>query len=351
MRARLLAGVLALAACAPLQFGRPFEGERRAAAFFDHDVPRQFVDTNGHMLTWWGEDTEFIDGHEGYDFVLPEGTPLLAVEKGTVHFAGIAEPFFCPPLKRVTQDLMVRLEMYHRGELVRVNYQHMSRVDVHEGDRVKKGQVLGLSGNTGCSQGPHVHLEVFRENAEGKLVPIDPYGFQAGADPWEQQGGARSEWLWAPQQAPELFRESIDTPNPHGSNSWVTITRVRWQGVDDQHHPNNELVELTLDPRFAPATVEMARYSLATSAGEVFHFPAGFTLTHERPVVRIHTGPGTDSASDLYWGKSEGIWRNRPASDCAILTFPNGSHYTFWMGMVNTCPTFNAPNVSVAPKS
>jgi len=141
--------LLGVGACAPLQFARPFHGQPCTTNFFDHDVPRQFVDSNGRMLTYWGEQTEFRDGHEGYDFELPEGTPLLAVEEGTVHFAGVAGPYFCPPLKRTTQDLMVRLEMYHRGELIRVNYQHMSRVDVKEGDRVAKGQVLSRSARLG----------------------------------------------------------------------------------------------------------------------------------------------------------------------------------------------------------
>lgn len=330
--------VLGGGACAPLQFGRPFSGTPRTTNFFDHDVPRQFIDDNKRMLTYWGEETEFRDGHEGYDFDLPEGTPLLAVEKGTVHFAGVAEPYFCPPLKRTTQDLMVRLEMYHRGELIRVNYQHMSRLDVKEGDRVDKGQVLGLSGNTGCSTGPHLHLVAFRENGDGKLVPFDPFGFKSGASPWEGKGGARSEWLWAPGQAPELFRENVDKPNPHGSTSWVTITRLRWQGVEDRANPNNEFVEVTLDARFAPARVAMEKYTLTNNAGDLFRFPPGFALTHESPTVRIYTGEGTGSASALYWGKRHGIWSNRPAADCAVLTFPAGNRYTFHYGEVKTCP-------------
>jgi hypothetical protein len=335
--------LLGSVACAPLQFSRPFAGQPRVTNFFDHDIPRQFVDTNGHMLTYWGEDTEFIDGHEGYDFDLPVGSPLLAVEKGTVHFAGITEPYFCPPLKRTTQDLIVRLEMYHRGELIRVNYQHMSRVDVQEGDRVAKGQVLGLSGNTGCSTGPHLHLAVFRENGDGKLVVIDPFGFQSGADPWEANGGAKSEWLWAPGQAPELFRENVDTPNPHGSSAAVTITRLRWQGVDDQRNPNNEFVEVTLDPHFAPARVAMQPYSISNNAGDVFRFPAGFALTRDQPTVRIYTGEGTASPGVLYWGRRQGVWRNRPAADCAVLNGPNNLRYTFWYGQVKTCPISPAP--------
>jgi murein DD-endopeptidase MepM/ murein hydrolase activator NlpD len=329
---------LLLVGCAPVQFARPFQGEARATNFFDHDVPREFVDTNGHMLTYWGEDCEFIDGHEGYDFDLAEGTPVLAVADAKVDFAGLGDPYSCPLLHRETRDLYVRLEMHHRGEILRLNYQHLSRLAVSQGQSVKKGDVVGYSGNSGCSLGPHLHLVVWRENDDGKMVPIDPYGFQAGRDPWEANGGAPSELLWAPGEAPVLFRETRDKPNPRGSGSWVTITRLRWQGVDDEHHPNNELVEVTLDAAVAPERVEMAGFTITDRQGDVFHFPPGFVLTHEHPTVRVYTGSGTNTADTLYWGLPKGIWRNRPASDCAVLNFPNGKRYTFTYGKQPDCP-------------
>jgi hypothetical protein len=340
LRRGALGLALSLVACAPVQLHRPFAGQARATNFFDHDVPREFVDHNGRMLTFWGEDTEFIDGHEGYDFALAEGTPVVAMADARVHFAGLGDPYFCPLLLRVTRDLIVRLEMRHRGDILRVNYQHLSRLAVAEGQSIKQGQVIGFSGNTGCSTGPHLHLVFYRENDEGKLVPFDPYGFEAGAgaDPWPGQGGARSEYLWAPGEAPVLFREQSDRPNPHGSTYWVTITRLRWQGVDDQRHPNNEFVELTLDPAFAPSPVDMRGYVLSSGRGEEYRFPTGFTLTHERPTVRVYTGPGSDAAGELHWGLPHGIWSNRPASDCAVLRMPNGGRYTFTYGRLASCP-------------
>jgi murein DD-endopeptidase MepM/ murein hydrolase activator NlpD len=51
-------------------------------------------------------------------------------------------------------------------------YGHLSRYLVDVGDRVKRGQIIGLSGNSGNSTGPHVHYEI-RLNG----VPVDPWRY------------------------------------------------------------------------------------------------------------------------------------------------------------------------------
>jgi len=48
-------------------------------------------------------------------------------------------------------------------------YAHLSKVMVNVGDSVKRGQVIGFSGSSGHSTGPHLHYEVWKENK-----PIDP---------------------------------------------------------------------------------------------------------------------------------------------------------------------------------
>ena len=46
----------------------------------------------------------FYDTHSGYDWLMPEGTPILAVAEGEVTFAGIGPPGPCPPLDREVDD-------------------------------------------------------------------------------------------------------------------------------------------------------------------------------------------------------------------------------------------------------
>ena len=58
------------------------------------------------------------------------------------------------------------------GNDVRSLYGHLSRVLVKPGERVEKGQVIGLTGSTGRSTGPHLHYEV-----QVKGHPVNPRSF------------------------------------------------------------------------------------------------------------------------------------------------------------------------------
>ncbi len=55
----------------------------------------------------------------------------------------------------------------------RTLYAHLSKVMVSKGDSVKRGQVIGLSGSSGHSTGPHLHYEVWKDNE-----PINPLLFR-----------------------------------------------------------------------------------------------------------------------------------------------------------------------------
>jgi murein DD-endopeptidase MepM/ murein hydrolase activator NlpD len=95
-------------------------------------------------------------------------------------------------------------------------YTHLSRIDVREGEWVEAGDPIGLSGNSGCSTGPHLHFEVrrFTHTNNQDPVPIDPYGWLGvGPDPWAlHPDGAVSLFLWKAGQAPPLCRIPIPQP-------------------------------------------------------------------------------------------------------------------------------------------
>ena len=192
-------------------FSKPFVGSFHLTNYFDHDLPLEFIYSNGYQLSTCGERIfGRIDGHSGYDWVMPTGTPLLAVADGEVIAAGTDPPFYCPLLDRTVTDTQF-VEILHTApgsERFSSVYVHVSRFDVQVGERVTTGQQIALSGNTGCSTEPHLHFHVWRltNTNNGRSVRIDPYGWSGdGPDPWARHpDGAESVWLWREGEAPAL---------------------------------------------------------------------------------------------------------------------------------------------------
>jgi murein DD-endopeptidase MepM/ murein hydrolase activator NlpD len=289
----------------------------KTSNYFDHNIPKEFVDSNGVYVPWWGENSAMgIDGHSGYDWQMPIGTPVRAVAAGTVVLTGLSDPFFCPILSATVQNSIIIIDhTLAAGVRVRSVYQHVSRTDVSVGQAVTEGQQIGLSGQQGCALAPHLHFEVRRvtETKTGQPTAIDPYGWAgSGTDPWAAASdGAASINLWKPGQAPTLFRFVTLALNPNsGDNLFVAITAVRFQGVRDDQTPNNEYVEITRDNRFAPATLDLSGFTIKNKAGDVFTFPSGFTLTTDRTTVKVFTGSGTNTSTELFWGQTAGKWNN-----------------------------------------
>ncbi len=83
--------------------------------------------------------------HHGTDFGARRGTPLLAVNNGRVTYAGWMRGY-----GRV-------VKIRHAGGYESL-YAHQSRMRVHVGQHVKKGQIIGYVGSSGRSTGPHLHF-------------------------------------------------------------------------------------------------------------------------------------------------------------------------------------------------
>jgi murein DD-endopeptidase MepM/ murein hydrolase activator NlpD len=284
--------------------------------YHDHDVPKEFIDNNGVYVPFWGESSLLgIDGHEGYDWRLPIGTPLVAVAAGRVVFAGPETPFFCPILNATVAGQGVRIEhTLPTGIVVRSVYAHMDRIDVQVGAEVTQGQQIGTSGDKGCALNPHLHFAVRRVTQTGAPA-IDPFGWSGpGADPWEGKAeGAKSIDLWKPNEAPSLFRRG-ELPLPAQAGAFFQLTKARFQGVRDNQNPNNEYVEVARDDRVAPAAVDLTGVTIRNRAGLVFTFPAGASLTAANPAIRVFTGSGTNTASTLFIGQAAGVYDN--LTDC-----------------------------------
>jgi len=97
--------------------------------------------------------------HKGIDVACAYGSPVYAVIDGTVAYAGYKGGY---------------------GQYIGINgqggvgtgYGHLSRLAVRSGTHVARGQVVGYSGNSGLSTGPHLHFETYRFGAT-----VNPRGF------------------------------------------------------------------------------------------------------------------------------------------------------------------------------
>lgn len=87
------------------------------------------------------------DFHTGIDYACPIGTPILASADGTVRFAG-----------QDTTGYGVCVIIQHASDRATL-YAHLSAYAVRVTQSVKQGDVIGYSGNTGNSTGPHLHFE------------------------------------------------------------------------------------------------------------------------------------------------------------------------------------------------
>lgn len=90
--------------------------------------------------------------HTGLDFACPIGTPVVACNAGTVIKADATE--------KTTYGYHIKIVSQTASGEVTCVYAHMSQLYVKEGEQVASGQVIGLSGNTGNSTGPHIHLTI-----------------------------------------------------------------------------------------------------------------------------------------------------------------------------------------------
>ncbi len=96
--------------------------------------------------------------HNGADFGVPIGTPVFAMADGTIEGTGDTD-IQCP---RVSFGRFILIK-YDNG--LASTFGHLSVVSSVKGQVVKRGQLVGYTGNTGYSTGPHLHVSVYARDA------------------------------------------------------------------------------------------------------------------------------------------------------------------------------------------
>lgn len=117
---------------------------------------------NGHVTFPYGKKYKNGKRHKGVDFAVPEGTAVLCAVSGIVQHAGkngvgITRGWG----KAYGIQVIVKCDKLPDGsDGLYTIYAHLSRPAVKRGQRVHPGDLIGRSGNTGNSTGPHLHFEV-----------------------------------------------------------------------------------------------------------------------------------------------------------------------------------------------
>ncbi len=192
---------------------RPFDNQYPVIYLFDHLTPGDYkpYDPAARELSYCGVDMLGLqEGNSGYTWSLPLGTPILSAADGEVVFAGVEPKYFCTVLGRfVDAEQVVTVRHEGLGGIgFSTVYRSLSKTVVKVGDKVKAGQRLGVSGQSGCVSEPLFLFEGLRRpgTKNGKPALVDPFGWDGPkADPWAlEANGAESLYLWIDGEAPTL---------------------------------------------------------------------------------------------------------------------------------------------------
>jgi murein DD-endopeptidase MepM/ murein hydrolase activator NlpD len=132
-----------------------------------------FLDQKYTILQGFGpSDIDYSDfgliGHNGIDYACPVGTQIYAVAQGVV-----------TKIQTDPDGYGLHIRIQHPNGVkpeFRTIYAHLSNVAVSLGHEVAKGEIIGQSGNTGNSTGPHLHFEM-------RLEPQVDNGYGGACDP------------------------------------------------------------------------------------------------------------------------------------------------------------------------
>ena len=125
-------------------------------SFFRYPLAKQARVSSGFNPRRLNPVTGIVTPHNGVDFAVSRGTPVLSVGNGEVviaKYSGSAGNYVA----------------IRHGRQYMTAYMHLDKILVKPGQQVKQGDKIGLSGNTGRSTGPHLHFELHINNK-----PVNP---------------------------------------------------------------------------------------------------------------------------------------------------------------------------------
>jgi hypothetical protein len=179
--------------------------------YLPFDINGQYVGADGDADGHAGVDFLEYDGHPGYDFETKDQNasgkiPVLAAADGMVVCSNVPVPEKCTNTATVGSCIEGpgEIKIRHSNGYFSI-YLHLSSSSVAQGDTVSAQQQIGMSGDTGVCNNPHLHFEIRKGtcgNASScvcnlkqtedvnNCIPVDPYGWSGNpnGDPYMHSG-------------------------------------------------------------------------------------------------------------------------------------------------------------------
>ncbi|MDL1944805.1 VWA domain-containing protein [Chloroflexi bacterium CFX2] len=222
----------------------PYPLPARATSVFDHSTPRYESDPNDYVLTWLGIRDNVIsyDGHSGIDYAFGY-LPIYAVADSVeVVFAGWKVP------TNHNADVGLYVKLRHPNGYYTI-YGHLNSAAVKSCTQsyctsIKRGDVIGVSGDTGNSSGPHLHFEIRTPYDGSYATQVDPYGYSPSPESLDED---KERPAWTHTQPNSIW---VDYPDvsisslvlPDGAGNALSLPNIPNNGVivDDYAHLPND---------------------------------------------------------------------------------------------------------------
>ena len=189
------------------------------------------------------------DGHTGIDYAVPVGTPFRAVTGGTVLHVGYFGGTYADNPYWISPGFAGFCYVIDHGAFIGIYGHGQDRGSwVNAGDRVTEGQVVGRTGNTGGSTGPHLHFEIL---PDGYVVNSYMYGRINPETLFTGSLSYASETI-TPQSATASEEDELSAA------AELDVSRVR-QILEDWEQKNISARIVNIDARTA-ALIETTKY-------------------------------------------------------------------------------------------
>jgi murein DD-endopeptidase MepM/ murein hydrolase activator NlpD len=149
---------------------------RRSRAFSGFGVTKVLPSlwpVEGRLMSGFAERTDPFSGegafHKGVDITAPTGTPVRTTADGIVIQAEMVTGGYG------------RLIIVDHGDGIQTYYAHLSKILVHAGQEIRRGEMIGLVGSSGRTTAPHLHYEVRKGGS-----PMNPSRYLANSTIFHQ---------------------------------------------------------------------------------------------------------------------------------------------------------------------